>query len=307
MKGRILATILIAATFVGMIMLGEYVDRMWVSMFLWVIIGISVIEMRKALKERIPDSLSWLVWTFAIGFGPSYFFAGFVGSILFTLAVFIVGAITIFVRNLELEALQSFALVLVYPAMLLSCLMYINRSASTNVITQESNPVLYNYVLTHTSYNGEQLLPYNTVGMALVLAVSCFSDVFALVVGKIFGKTKLCPTLSPNKTVEGAIGGLFGGLLGAGLCYVLFEVLNIFTSGLPSDLHLAYRIIDYVLIGLVGSAFTQAGDLFASYVKRHCGLKDFSHLLGGHGGFVDRFDGIMFNGVFVAIIWAFIL
>lgn len=259
--------------------------------------------MRKALKERIPDALSWLVWAYAICFGPAYFFAGFVGAILCTLAIFIVGGITILAKNYGFEALQSFALVLVYPAMLLSSLMYINRSASTNVIL-ETDP-LYPSVV--NSLNGEQLLPYNTVGMSLVLSVSCLTDVFAMVVGKLFGKHKLCPSISPNKTVEGAIGGLVGGLLGAAMCYLLFEVFGVFKSGLPTDLKLAYRIINYTLIGLVGSAFTQFGDLFASYIKRQCGLKDFSRLLGDHGGFVDRFDGIMFNGVFVAIIWLFIL
>lgn len=305
MKKRFLATILIGTLFVGMILLGEFVDRTFVSVFLWIVIGISVIEMRKALKERIPDSLSWLVWTYAFGFGATYFFGGFLGTILFTLLIFIIGGCTIFIKNYEFDALASFALVLIYPAMLLSSLMYINRSASTNIIL-ETDPI---FASLDYAWNGEQLLPYNTVGIALVFAVSSFSDMFALLIGKLFGKTKLCPVLSPNKTVEGSIGGLLGGLLGAGLCYLLFEVkiFGIFSNGLPSDLALAYRIIDYVLIGIFGSVFTQAGDLFASYVKRHCGLKDFSRLLGSHGGFVDRFDGIMFNGIFVAAIWMFIL
>lgn len=299
---------LIMIVFVGMILLGEFVDRYYVSFFLCAVIGICILETRKALGPKIPDELSWLVWSYAIVFGIPYFWFGYTGIVLFSLLIFIIGcAITIF-KNLPEGSLQNFAFVLIYPALLLSTLFYINKSASS-VEIGPGNPMFDNgYIV--DSLRGEQLLPLNTVGLALVFAISCMSDVCALIFGVLFGKHKLAPVISPNKTVEGAIGGVFGGIVGAGLVFFLFEALPLmnvhwFKAGIP--LSMPMKIICYLLMGIFGSICTQIGDLLASYVKRHCGIKDYSHLLGSHGGFMDRFDGIMLNSVFVAVIWTFIL
>ena len=66
-------------------------------------------------------------------------------------------------------------------------------------------------------------------------------------------------------------------------------------------------VATYVVIGLFGSAMTQIGDLLASMVKRYCGIKDYSRILGEHGGIMDRFDGIMLNAVFVSFVFMFII
>ncbi len=62
--------------------------------------------------------------------------------------------------------------------------------------------------------------------------------------------------------------------------------------------------INFIVLGLVGSVFDQAGDLFASYIKRRAGVKDFSNLLPGHGGVLDRVDGFIFCGVFFYLYFA---
>ncbi len=104
------------------------------------------------------------------------------------------------------------------------------------------------------------------------------SDTFGYFVGTFLGKHKLCPIISPAKTIEGAAGGLAGSVFGVVLVGFLFH-LNIF--------HL-------VIIGLLVGFAAPAGDLVESALKRYTGVKDSGRLLPGHGGVLDRFDSIMF-------------
>jgi phosphatidate cytidylyltransferase len=181
-----------------------------------------------------------------------------------------------------------------------------------------TNPDMLNYISYdiwwHVSnYRYQQLLPYNAISLAFVFAVSCFTDAFAYLVGSLFGKHKLCPEISPKKTVEGAIGGLLGGMLGSAVVYLVFdspikffgEQFGLTFAGL--ELKTINVIATYVVIGIFGSVMTQLGDLLASMVKRYCGIKDYSRILGEHGGIMDRFDGIMLNALFVAGVFMFIV
>ena len=124
--------------------------------------------------------------------------------------------------------------------------------------------------------------------MLLLLAVPSVGDIFALFVGSAMKGPKLCPAVSPNKTISGAIGGMIGSLLTAlavgGLVWLFAGANRVY---LPVWWH-------YVLLGVIGGAAGQIGDLFASMIKRHCGIKDFSNLFPGHGGMLDRMDSILF-------------
>ncbi|MDR3208154.1 MAG: phosphatidate cytidylyltransferase [Oscillospiraceae bacterium] len=110
------------------------------------------------------------------------------------------------------------------------------------------------------------------------------SDIFALYAGKLFGRHKLAPALSPKKTAEGSVGGLLGAVLlaaGYGLIVRLgFGVYLPFALLLPT--------------ALLGGAVSQLGDLSFSLIKRESGLKDYGKLLPGHGGLLDRFDSLLF-------------
>ena len=124
--------------------------------------------------------------------------------------------------------------------------------------------------------------------LLLLLAIPCVGDIFALFVGRTFKGPKLCPAVSPNKTISGALGGLVGSLLAALLVGLLvWAFAGESRMLLPAWWH-------YVLLGVIGGAAGQIGDLFASMIKRHCGLKDFSNLFPGHGGMLDRMDSILF-------------
>lgn len=132
-------------------------------------------------------------------------------------------------------------------------------------------------------------LKFIEYGALWVIAFLCsvvFADIGAYFVGRRFGKTKLAPTVSPGKTVE----GLFGGLALVLLIFipVMFTLFDFRTALL------------LLLTVLITALVSVAGDLFESKLKRHAGLKDSSQILPGHGGILDRIDSIMAGGPFFA-------
>ena len=323
---RVLVGLAIFVVIIGMILLNiyfpNYIDepetfisgRAITSVIFYVLILLSVIEMRRALgKERIPDSFSWLLWVYGFGVGPSYSLFGYTGIIIFSLIVFICAVVTALAIN-RADSLMYIGFMLIYPGLLMSSLLFLNRAAASN--TDVTNPELQRVLESDiwaflSNSRRSYLLPLNAVSLALVFAVSTFTDTFAYFIGSMFGKHKLSPEISPNKSVEGAIGGIIGGVLGSALVYFLFDFFHVFGEqfgltfkglGLP-----AWQIVlSYVLIGVLGSIATQIGDLLASLVKRYCGIKDYSKVLGEHGGIMDRFDGIMLNAVLVSFVFMFI-
>ena len=129
--------------------------------------------------------------------------------------------------------------------------------------------------------------------MLLMIAVPAVGDTFALFVGSALRGPKLCPAVSPNKTISGAVGGLVGSVLAALLVGLLAWVFG----GASRAMLPLWG--DYLVIGIVGGVAGQLGDLFASLVKRHCGVKDFSNLFPGHGGMLDRLDSILFMALVI--------
>jgi phosphatidate cytidylyltransferase len=125
----------------------------------------------------------------------------------------------------------------------------------------------------------------------LIFLLAFGSDSFAYFAGRAFGKHKLAKELSPKKTIEGAIGGVLGAVvLTVGYGYYLF------TQGIIDDLS---KLISFAVLGVVGSVFSQIGDLVASAIKRQTGIKDFGSILPGHGGVMDRFDSNIMTAPFV--------
>lgn len=120
-----------------------------------------------------------------------------------------------------------------------------------------------------------------------VLAAAWGTDVFAYLIGKGFGKHKFSK-ISPNKTIEGCIGGIFGAILfGVGLAFFFNLVF-----------HMNFSYITILLVEIVLSVVGQIGDFAASSIKRHVGIKDFSNLIPGHGGMLDRLDSVIFIAPF---------
>ena len=130
--------------------------------------------------------------------------------------------------------------------------------------------------------------------LALLVVVPCVGDILAMQVGSRIGGPKLCPAVSPNKTVSGAIGGLCGSLAAAIVVGVAAALLCRSEARLLLPHWWAYP-----LLGLIGGASSQLGDLCFSLIKRHGGIKDFSNIFPGHGGVLDRLDSILFMALVV--------
>ncbi|MBR0514826.1 MAG: phosphatidate cytidylyltransferase [Clostridia bacterium] len=141
----------------------------------------------------------------------------------------------------------------------------------------------------------ENKMPFHAVEvvmLSITFAVPLAGDVMALFIGKAFGKRKFCEAVSPKKTIAGSIGGLGGSMLAAIIIYLLS--LWLCNEATRSYLPTWWM---YLIIGLLGGFVGQMGDLFASLVKRHCKLKDYSNLFPGHGGMLDRLDSVLFMAV----------
>lgn len=117
----------------------------------------------------------------------------------------------------------------------------------------------------------------------LVFMGAFLTDSCAYFVGIFLGKHKLCPEISPKKTIEGAIGGTFGCMI----FYVLYGLLMkyIFMTDVS--------FVKLGVLGLIAAVVSQVGDLTASIIKRHYGIKDYGTIFPGHGGILDRCDSLI--------------
>lgn len=119
--------------------------------------------------------------------------------------------------------------------------------------------------------------------------IAWLSDTMAYTFGRLFGKHKLIPEVSPKKTVEGAIGGVLGGIVF--MCVYGYVCVCFFSKPV--------NWVNLVVLGGVGSVISQFGDLAASWIKREQGVKDYGTILPGHGGIMDRFDSVLTVAPFV--------
>jgi phosphatidate cytidylyltransferase len=178
----------------------------------------------------------------------------------------------------------------VFFALFLLCVPVINTKY--NIIDVSVTYIGYIYICVFFSFipliNAKAFGAY-LVWLPFIAAWSC--DTLAYYTGRYLGKEgkhKLCPKVSPNKTVEGALGGLLGSTL-ACLIYGIIISRNVHIMSTSN----------YLFIGLICGVLCQFGDLVASSIKRYLGVKDYSNLIPGHGGILDRFDSILFASVVV--------
>jgi phosphatidate cytidylyltransferase len=119
--------------------------------------------------------------------------------------------------------------------------------------------------------------------VVLAFMIAWATDTFAFATGKLFGKHKLIPEISPKKTIEGSVGG------------VVVCIIFCFVYGFGLDLIFENITVDYLVLGLCAlilSLVSQLGDLIASLLKREHGVKDYGTIFPGHGGIMDRFDSV---------------
>ena len=118
----------------------------------------------------------------------------------------------------------------------------------------------------------------------LPFIIAYLSDAGGFFAGMYFGKHRLSPALSPKKTIEGAIGGIIASFIGS----VVFALIACQTN-----------ILNCIILGIIGGVIAELGDLTASAFKRKMGIKDYSSIIPGHGGVLDRIDSVIFVAPFV--------
>ena len=129
-----------------------------------------------------------------------------------------------------------------------------------------------------------RILPGGYYHVWLIFLCSWGCDTCAYCVGRLFGKHKMAPNISPKKTYEGFAGGLVIGTAAVVLYGLILTLCGI-----------AVNFAAMTVYGLAGAVVTEIGDLAFSMIKREYGVKDYGHLLPGHGGMLDRFDSMVFT------------
>lgn len=236
-----------------------------------------------------------LIWGINASFPfASYLFSQLALLIVFSIIAFIIGLLNKkdYLENKKKQAgitpyeysikkVIRTLFVMVYPTLLLSFLYLINHIQDLRLPN-----------IGVTAYAGVDL---GFIVLIMTFLATIAADTFAYFIGSIVGGPKLAPLISPKKTVSGAIGGVVGSILTA---VIIFLVLNSINNFNVAFFQAEVSIWHFVIYGFFASIISQAGDLFASMVKRRARAKDYSSIFPGHGGFMDRLDGVSFNAVF---------
>ena len=299
MKLRVITGAFITIFYMAVLALSLYVHPIFFDLFVFLLALFGAYEMYKALSNAfsppifVIDLVAIVVSFGAFWFGHYYFGAYASGLTAFFIAFAVMIIVTLIVTASSKTYVKgnavSTVLIMMYPLAVLMFSVGLNAFIDTRLGIAGSTP-------------------YRNAGIFLMFIVPTFTDIAAYLVGSTVKGKKLCPSISPNKTISGAVGGLFGGMLGAGLVLLLTFLadkyaINLFGLKMLTD-RWSTTIVNFVMLGLFGSVFDQIGDLFASFIKRRSGIKDFSKILPGHGGILDRVDGMMFCGVFFYMYFA---
>lgn len=281
MLKRILTAIVLLAVVLGTLFGLRQFSLFYVDALILVCMAIGVYEMFGAFRAAKYKPMAIPLIIAVIGIYPALWFLRETG-IVAVIAVTVMIALTIFTfdHKYELKDFLSTAFILFYPIVLLSIFFLINGKT-----TLGDNPVNENY--------GDM------IGIMLALFIPVFTDTFAYFTGMAIGGKKLCPEISPKKTIAGAVGGIIGGIAASVMVFLLFDFYGVFDSmkninvhALTTNMNVSLAI--YMVIGLVGAVVSEVGDLAASWIKRRAGIKDFGKIFPGHGGIMDRLDSIMF-------------
>jgi phosphatidate cytidylyltransferase len=182
---------------------------------------------------------------------------------------------------------------IMFGALCLALLVYCTFAGPVERVLQDSASTVFCLIYTGSTLLALPTLRSGEEGKSLVTFLLCVvwaGDITALYIGKSFGKRKLAPTISPNKTWEGTAGSIAGSLLVTGGLYALSAALikrDILVLAFPGS------ITHWLLLAVLVNIAAQVGDLAESALKRSAGVKDSGTLLPGHGGVLDRIDALL--------------
>lgn len=267
---------------------------------------------------KILDGMNIKNSPMAIGIYPSVMFAGHVFYYLFNLKFYYwiiiqIGALALtilityltflsldnrYMKNLMKETRLSKSklarqitlgtlIACAYPCFLFLAYMLMNRIDQTPLAFVESFQGNLGWML-----------------LTLAVAIPVVTDTCAMLCGSLFGGKKLCPKISPKKTISGACSAVLISSIVSGGLYYLFKVFNCFEHGFILN---NITMWQFVLFGFLCSIVSQLGDLFESFLKRKANVKDSGTIFAGHGGFLDRLDSHLFAAPFTYIYFVVLL
>lgn len=269
MKTRIIAGLACAALVVVLLF---FMDTIALPIFIALLCGLSVYELNKVVKVKLPMSVLSIAVGAFIPFNVAY---GILDKIGITpMAALTVYFITILIMMIKWNKEVKFDQV----SMSLIASLAVPNSLSCWIR-------LYNWQFDNEAVHAESHAVYLILTCAFC---AWFTDTCSYFSGKFFGKHKMAPVVSPKKTWEGAIGGV---LLTAVANVIIFLVFKLKFFSVPFTGWDWYMVIPISIILSVISIF---GDLSASVIKRNYGVKDYGNLIPGHGGVMDRIDSAIF-------------
>lgn len=198
------------------------------------------------------------------------YISGYVG-IFIALAIMTIAACAVFtfVHKYEIKDLLSTIFIMIYPIAIFASLIVMNNEI------------------------------YGLYAILLTIIVPVMTDTMAYFTGISIGGKKLCPEISPKKTIAGAIGGVVGAMMGCIIIFLLFDKFQVFASWnyvekVAVKGSIGLQVTAYLVLGLIAGPVCEIGDLAASWIKRKVGIKDYGKIFPGHGGVMDRIDSILF-------------
>lgn len=285
MKKRVITATVIGLLYLLTIFLCVYANKIFYDIFVLLVMITSGLEMSNALSRKFSRPIDvFIIIDVVLGYVAFYLvhaYFGGTGGITAYFGVLTIMFIACIIYNMfskvkTIKNVISTMLVLIYPISIMIYMLGLNYIGSN----------------------------YRVAAIFLLFFISCFADSFAFFVGSTVKGPKLCPSVSPKKTISGAVGGLIGGML-AGALILGFSLLGWFQIERLSSV-MWLNVLHFLVIGGVGGIFTQVGDLIASYIKRATDIKDFGTVLPGHGGILDRMDGMMINAIFIFVYMMFL-
>ena len=270
MLKRILTALIMIVVVFGFILGLRQVHPAILAGFIAVVTIAGAYEMCDALSKAEYKIMKWINLCAALVVSVLTYFFGYLALALsITAFVLIELAVFTFDHKYELKDVFASIFILFYPILPMSLFIIMN--------------------------NLEHIALYSIL---LTIFIPVFTDTMAYFTGMLIGGKKLCPEISPKKTIAGAIGGVLGAIIGALLIFVLFDVTNLFASfryveefALTDEYWKSVLI--YIALGIVAGPICEIGDLIASWIKRKAGIKDYGNIFPGHGGFMDRLDSVI--------------
>ncbi len=314
MKQRIYSSIGIVIVLALLFVLKVYVSDYFFDAFFAILACFGCFEMSKMLAKTGFYNNQWVAIS-----APAFLLAGnligihfaslkndlfwILWTILIDIALIVLGALVVFLMTYCRKKQTILHEMTVREVPNMSVLMFSFKKALHTAICFVYPAFLFLFFVLTNHINDLPLTKLSgitsNVSVFVLLTtflIPIFTDTFAMLTGSVIGGKKLCPRISPGKTISGSVGGVLWCVLFSACVYLIFGCISSFEPFME-----IFPIWAYLIIVFIGSMVAQAGDLFESIIKRRAGMKDSGKFLPGHGGFLDRVDSHIFMAPYILL------